>query len=598
MSVHSMDEQERRTRRAVIGGAAIAGVGAGAALLPQSAAAADTLDGVTTNLSGIAPGDTLLYTGTQLAPETTEYVWVKPPTTDPVGNRQAVIDAITQARDTKRAVHLRRGTYVVDQAIAWTGAAGDPSVVIRGFGDDSLIRCTNASVRILSFTSANGLTLESFAVEGPGTGRDNGQTGVRVSTSANVTIRDVTVSGSCGSGINLVGCTFSRVLDCRVRESWSDGIGVYGSGAANGRDIIIAGNFVYRAGDDGISVVRFRADATVTDTNADGYNAHHLRIQILGNNVREGGANGIHVVGGRHVQVHSNLIDGTRAVGILVDRDANSGPPANPGTTASQIVQVQGNIVRRAGRVVCPGESTTGIPSPILVPNAQTATPVNRYGIYVSAGTVSSDTTLRTNDITVVDNEIHETAGRGVVVRGRTNGTVVGNTVRDATSTGFDVAGSDAAAVIEGLVFARNRSHDVGGTGVSIKFVQNGVVEGSVVRNSNSGSDNFRFEGISGVTIRDNHSVDDRATPSILYTYEFTGTCTDLTLSANRERAGTKTAAFTGTISGVRQTEPVVYAAGAQPPASRYAEGQLALQSGGAALLVKVGTAWKSASLA
>ncbi|MBJ7473036.1 MAG: right-handed parallel beta-helix repeat-containing protein [Solirubrobacteraceae bacterium] len=611
MSNQGLNESEAKTRRAVIGGAALAGAGAAAMLTPNTAAASASLDTVTVDTSGMGIGDTLVYKGTtspQVKPEITEYVWVKTATGNAATDRQNILDAIAEARSTKRAVHLRRGNYKVDATIAPTVTAGDPSIVIRGFGDDSVIFTDDANIRILHFTGADGLTLESFKVKGPNSVRAQ-QTGIRVTTSADVTIRDVTVFGSCGSGINLQSCTRSRVLDCRVIESWSDGIGVYGSTGANSSDIIISGNFVHRAGDDAISVVRYVDTITNTNLNSASYNAHHLRVQIIGNNIRDGGANGIHVVGGRQVQVHSNVIDGTRAVGILVDRDSQVGgnypgsSPAFKGTSASQIVQVHGNIVRRAGRVVCPGDpDASSITNALLVPNAQTQHPVNRFGIYVSDGTINSQHAwLRTEDVTVVDNQVHEPVGRGVVIRGRSNGTVVGNAVRDAVATGFDVAG-DASISIEGLVFSRNRAYNCHGNGVLIQYAKNGVVEGNVALNnsvaSTGGFDNFRFEFVNSITVRDNHSIDDRPTKQIDKTYEFGGTSDGITLAGNRERAGSQTLGYSGTVTNVHQAEMVVYTGSTVPSGSVYAIGQLALENGAQTKLrVKAASSWVAVTL-
>ncbi len=605
MSTRDFKDAEVNTRRAVIGGAALAGASATAMLLPQAAAAADTIDGIATDLTGMVDGDTLMRQGSTIKPiklEFTEYVWVKPPTASPANaNRLNILAAITEAKATGRAVHLRRGNYQLDNELNWTATTGDPSVVIRGFGDESVISSERTDVRILYFSNANGLTLESFAVKGPDPTsqkfRDINQTAVRVVASKNVTVRDIAVSDSRGSGINLVGCKQSRVVDCRVSDTWSDGIGVYGTSTTNSSDIIIAGNFVLRAGDDAISVVRYASQITDNVLSSPTYNAHHLRVQIQGNNVREGGANGIHVVGGRDIQVQGNLIDGTRAVGILVDRDE----PVN--TSASQSVQVHGNVVRRAGRVICPSaaDAALAIPGAILVPNAQTAANVNRHGIFVSAGTIDSSAWLRVEDVTVVNNEVHESYGRGVVIRGRTNGTVVGNTVRDAADTGFDVAGETSTS-IEGLVFARNRAYGCGGSGAVFKFIRSGVVEGCVALNNNVGadstSDNFRFDSVKSLTVRDNHSIDNRPTPLIDKTFDFVGACDDIVLSGNRENAGTKTSSFASTVTNVRQTEPLVHAAGAVPLVTRYAEGQIAVETATPAVLrVKVGTTWRTVNL-
>jgi hypothetical protein len=134
--------------------------------------------------------------------------------------------------------------------------------------------------------------------------------------------------------------SFGTVQNCRVSDSWADGINLNNGNTLNssklGISLTTSNCFVRGSGDDGL--------ATYSDSGASGTNSQMQNTKILNNtSVATYWANGIRIAGGTNVTVQGNLVDSVSANnGIEVSVFGDTGRPLDSAL-------VSGNVILRGG---------------------------------------------------------------------------------------------------------------------------------------------------------------------------------------------------------------------------------------------------------
>ena len=124
---------------------------------------------------------------------------------------------------------------------------------------------------------------------------------------------------------NWLSGNFGTIRDCRVADSWADGINLNNGNTLNssklGISLTASNNFVRGSGDDGL--------ATYSDAGASGNNSQMQNTRIVNNtSVATYWANGLRIAGGTNVVVQGNLVESVSANnGMEVSIFGNTGNP-------------------------------------------------------------------------------------------------------------------------------------------------------------------------------------------------------------------------------------------------------------------------------
>jgi len=262
-----------------------------------------------------------------------------------------------------------------------------------------------------------------------------------ISLNTNSVIRDVFVDsngiyrGTASSGLTSAGSnwlvervwvqhcdaqwmsgSFGTIRDCRVADSWADGINLNNGNTPNssklGISLTTSNCFVRGSGDDGLT--------TYSDAGASGTNPQMQNTKIVNNtSVATYWANGLRIAGGTNVTVQGNLIDSVAANnGMEVSIFGDTGRPL-------ESALVSGNVILRGGgwngtdrhgmHVGSPGSTS-------FFPNAYTRAIITnnliQYALRdgLKIGTVSEN-------LTVSHNTIDHPAQIGVHVQSGVTGT-------------------------------------------------------------------------------------------------------------------------------------------------------------------------------
>ena len=139
---------------------------------------------------------------------------------------------------------------------------------------------------------------------------------------------------------NWLSGSYGIIRDCRVADSWADGINLNNGNTPNpsklGISLTASNNFVRGSGDDGL--------ATYSDAGASGSNSQMQNTRIVNNtSVATYWANGLRIAGGTNVVVQGNLVDSVSANnGMEVSIFGNTGNPLDSAL-------VSGNTILRGG---------------------------------------------------------------------------------------------------------------------------------------------------------------------------------------------------------------------------------------------------------
>lgn len=165
-------------------------------------------------------------------------------------------------------------------------------------------------------------------------GRTGGGFGIKTAGSTGVTIRGCVVHGTTAAGLVTQQSSRVRILDNTVRDTLADGIHTTGSST----NVTVAGNIVSRTGDDGIAVVSYQDDRNPCGP-----------VTITRNVVKASAARGIDVVGGQDVIISGNVVDRTRAAGIMAAQEVSFA------TYGVRRVRIIDNTVLRAAVITAGG---------------------------------------------------------------------------------------------------------------------------------------------------------------------------------------------------------------------------------------------------
>lgn len=208
----------------------------------------------------------------------------------------AIRRAIERARQLQLPVRVPVGRCAFGDVIRLEG------VTLRGSGAGSQLYALDwaRSAIFMSGTSPAVRDLTLSGVPAPSRKAPWEMTRITVLGATDFAIERVVIEGSAAAGIQTAKApTRGRIVDNIVRSTLSDGIHLT-DGASH---VLVEGNLVEQAGDDGIAVVSYWSDALPVS-----------HITARNNVVRQNrwGRN-MSVVGGRHVRYENNLLQGNLA---------------------------------------------------------------------------------------------------------------------------------------------------------------------------------------------------------------------------------------------------------------------------------------------
>lgn len=228
---------------------------------------------------------------------------------DGVTNDQTAIEnALIAAATTNGVVHVPEGVYLHDSVLVIPD-----SVTLMGFGelratDTGLV--TDSAPQHAVILSGYGAELKDVTISTDWAGSsqsNNNGCGVLVNAAHNFTIDNVKVRNSATAGILSSGGIRGSITGCFVKNTLKDGIHMTNVT----QDVLISGNRCDSTGDDGIAVVSYVSQGAKCNN-----------IQITGNEVKNGSARGISVVGGNNVTISDNTITNIVYAGLYIGSEA------------------------------------------------------------------------------------------------------------------------------------------------------------------------------------------------------------------------------------------------------------------------------------
>ena len=221
---------------------------------------------------------------------------------DTTDDTAAINSAISAARSQGKGVFVPAGTFR-HRAFMLDG------VKMYGTGDNSLLYAPDPTVATIDLRGDNP-QLKDLMVQTPSNTRITNQDAVRTHDAINFLIQNVTVDGSNAAGIIMGGSGPGKVLNNRVINTKADAIHMTDAS----HDIVVDGNVVRNAGDDMIAVVSYRKSPVPVSSN----------ILIQNNDVDQGIARGISVIGGNNVTVQNNKIGHTpHGAGVYIAAESS-----------------------------------------------------------------------------------------------------------------------------------------------------------------------------------------------------------------------------------------------------------------------------------
>lgn len=307
--------------------------------------------------------------------------------------------------------------------------------------DNSIIlghNCTNMIVRNLEVTYNPMPTVRSSDEVINFYNSNAAETGT-----VNLLFESLIVNGGKGAGILFDRGKFITVRNCEVKNTLADGI--HFSRCIEG--IFAYGNYVHDVGDDGIAIVSY-GDGSGPCTGA----------TISGNDVENGKARGIAIVGGENIEISSNSVINTVAMGIAIAKEGGAAP-AYP-TYGVKNISVTGNTIRNAGQLNAPAGKTRG------------------HGILISAG----------GNCLISSNIIENSLDQGVFVEGATGpNKLAGNIIYDGDYHGIYVLNSPETEILYNSVF-NNRIHGI----LVVTGSHRSVIKGNLSKNNAASAGPYR----------------------------------------------------------------------------------------------------------
>jgi DUF971 family protein len=273
---------------------------------------------------------------------------------------------------------------------------------VRIDGNGATLQATNDETSSVQIT-APGVSLANLSLSAPLAGqRWTGLDQHKLVVGANdVTVSDVTITGSAGAGVFVNGAHNFQIDRVNVQDTRADGIHTTG-GSSNGR---INNPIIARTGDDGVAVVSYSDDA-----------APCISIVIdspVINGTRWG--RGVSVVGGENVSIRNLNVVQTSGAGVYIA--AEGGPQfytrsvsdvdVSGGVVTGANVDpdvVQGSVLVYAGHT---GESVTNVTVSDLAISSTAATAQRNVGVVVDAGDAGNiafrDIHLERTDLPAID---------------------------------------------------------------------------------------------------------------------------------------------------------------------------------------------------
>ena len=208
-------------------------------------------------------------------------------------NTAAIQKALDAAASSGMAVYIPAGTF------RHTGVLKANGVDIFGDGQSSVLYA--AGTKQMLQLSGDGASLKNVALDSNATERSPGtaeEAKLHVFEATNFEISGVTIKNSMSAGILVRASSEGWIHDNNVSSTGSDGMRM----TKGSHDIRIEKNTVSHAGDDSIAVITSASQAFTQN------------IEIVDNKVYDNDwGRGISVVGGAHVKIVNNLVDGNLA---------------------------------------------------------------------------------------------------------------------------------------------------------------------------------------------------------------------------------------------------------------------------------------------
>lgn len=356
--------------------------------------------------------------------------------TDDTAALQRAFDA---AASSGRAVRIPAGVYLHGEPLELRG------ITVTGDGDRTVLTATDSQQGALHVTGA-GAVLEAIRLGGTATRRftNNESAGVHVENARDFRIERVTIDNAGSAGILVRTSGDGRILDNRISGTKADAIHL----TDGSHDILVRGNRVDNAGDDGVACVSYIGPyPKVRDVTVEG---NTVTNNAWGRNFS--------VVGGESIRIVNNTADGNRAGGAGV---YIAGEPEWRTRGATDVL-VAGNTIRNTGG------------------------PRSGHGEVM----IYNATTEPSDRITIADNTILSAPYQAITVTGPGNRgvTITGNTIKGVAAEGIAILRGGASVTVTG-----NRIADVAQDGVGIARGAPSVV-----------LENNRMEGIDGAAVAAN----------------------------------------------------------------------------------------------
>ena len=296
------------------------------------------------------------------------------------GDNTASLQAAFDALQPGQTLNLAPGTYQHSGVLT----ISTPNVTINANG--ATLQATNDTTSAVKITG-NGVSLSNLNLTAPLTGSrysNLDQNSLDIMAD-NVTVNNVTVTGSAAAGVFVYGASGFTLTNITVQNTRADGIHMT-NGANNGHLDNITTKWT---GDDGIAVVSYSADTGP---------CHDIVINSPTVNGTTWGR-GISVVGGNNITYTNINVSATYAAGIYI---ASEGAPWY--TTSVNNVQINGGTVTAANTstdvvhgavLIYAGNPATTINNVTISGLTIADTPTTAYrntGIIVDAGKVSNIT--------------------------------------------------------------------------------------------------------------------------------------------------------------------------------------------------------------
>ncbi|WP_046227201.1 right-handed parallel beta-helix repeat-containing protein [Paenibacillus dauci] len=219
----------------------------------------------------------------------------------------AVNAAIAAARTQGKDVYVPAGTFQLSDIVTVNG------VTLKGASKEkSILLSTNPERGSIDLTGSNpairNLKHEYQSVVPRGNGA-NDKNSITVKNATHFTVDNIVVNKASTAGIYVSGSAGGTITNNTVQNTNADGIHTTGGS----HNVTVEQNIVQNVGDDTIAVVSYGDDLDAAGNPEATYD-----VRILNNQVSDGKARGISVVGGHDVRIEANTIQRTQLAGIYI----------------------------------------------------------------------------------------------------------------------------------------------------------------------------------------------------------------------------------------------------------------------------------------